>query len=747
MFRSRSRWWFRQVPTSQSTAETLAHRNKPRRSSPPLGRSLVGVGALILTALFPALWACGPFFPNSLLLDGDAAVLQAPEIGFNRELDRLPMEPPPGLKHIATDASDREATVAAEIRDLRWALSSQGLGTNAIAEQLLVFSRIRADLEDHRRALETRAEQDSTDVTGPDPDASGPRPADLPGFHTPELPSVFPREFAHYLRGAQAWHEGHTNEARAAWQTILALPPADRRFKSTWAAYMLGRSWHDSDPARAERFYQATRTFARAGMADSANLAVASLGWEGQLRLRTNDLATAMRLYLDQYAAGSTQNAGPSLQLTAERVVSAPAEERLKVARDVIARRVVTAWLLASRGQSSLDPSRDDDLTPLPEVRGWLETLETYGASEVPLAEQLALLTYRSGDWDAAARWAALSGDSPVAEWIEAKLLLRQGKWREAAHAYSRVLARLPLAAPEREPGEAPAFVDSLSDASDATPARRRVLAESGVLHLTRGEFVQALDALLRAGYWQDAAYVAERVLTLHELRVYVDSRWPAASGALAHSEALELNSETSRRGQRERIRYLLARRLTRSNLGAEATPYYPATWQETHQTFLAQLRLGENPTNPPLVRARGWFAAAGIARTNGLELLGTEVGPDWGIWYGQYEYGPTHTARAAREAQHVRPTPEELRRAALHGADPEQRFHYRYQAAFLAWDAAQWMPDNQPETALMLHTAGSWLKTRDPKTADLFYKALVRRCRATELGAAADRKRWFLNP
>lgn len=79
------------------------------------------------------------------------------------------------------------------------------------------------------------------------------------------------------------------------------------------------------------------------------------------------------------------------------------------------------------------------------------------------------------------------------------------------------------------------------------------VLAESGVLHLTRGEFIQALDALLRAGYWQDAAYVAERVLTLAELRGYVDSQWPAASGKDAKAEDGEGNDPSSTRGQRER--------------------------------------------------------------------------------------------------------------------------------------------------------------------------------------------------
>ena len=78
------------------------------------------------------------------------------------------------------------------------------------------------------------------------------------------------------------------------------------------------------------------------------------------------------------------------------------------------------------------------------------------------------------------------------------------------------------------------------------------------------------------------------------------------------------------------------------------------------------------------------------------------------------------------------------------HVPDPDERFHYRYTAASLAWEAARLMPNNSDDTARVLCIAGSWLKHRDPQAADLFYKALVRRCRKTALGAEADRLRWF---
>jgi hypothetical protein len=55
-------------------------------------------------------------------------------------------------------------------------------------------------------------------------------------------------------------------------------------------------------------------------------------------------------------------------------------------------------------------------------------------------------------------------------------------------------------------------------------------------------------------------------------------------------------------------------------------------------------------------------------------------------------------------------------------------------------------LPNNSDETARTLTVAGSWIKSLDPETADLFYKALVRRCRKTRAGAEAERIRWFPN-
>ena len=289
-------------------------------------------------------------------------------------------------------------------------------------------------------------------------------------------------------------------------------------------------------------------------------------------------------------------------------------------------------------------------------------------------------------------------------------------------------------------------FIEAEDSDEEPIPAERQVLGELGVLRLARREYVQALDALLNAGFWMDAAYVAERVLTTDELKTYVDRYWPPVPPEQVAEENEKYGaSEISPALLRTQIRYLLARRLMREFRGDEARDYYPPEWMPQYLALVQALRAGWDEALPADQRAQELFQAAIILRTNGMELIGTEVEPDWHVHDGNYEEGVTVASRATNEAAIVLVASEdEVSRATQHNPDPERRFHYRYQAATLAWEAAKLMPDNSDDTARVLCTAGSWLKNRDPQAADIFYKALVRRNRKTALGMEADRIRWF---
>ena len=700
----------------------------------------------LLLLVGPRAVACGPFFPNNMLDRGDAAVLDAPTVDFARELERLALVPT-RFQARETGGSYAEQTQDAELADLEAALMKAKRppveAARVIAAHRVQRNRLHKFLADHE-AWRTSGEWIWTEEGSQRAQPKSP-PPEFPQFKAVD---GLPDEFVDYFEGAAAWHNpalANKALAREAWERLLERPAAERKFKSTWAAFMLGRSWEDEDADKAADYFKQVRDLAKRRFADSLGLAAASLGLEARLRFHAGVYTQAIALYLEQFGAGDWTAVG-SLRTVASEALEQP-EALRGLAKDGKSQRVITAYLV-SRHQSVWHeemeevPTQPDDTTTR-----WLAAVEAAGVRDVDSAEKLALAAYRAGDFDTAQRWIKRAPGSAVAEWLQAKLLLRAGKVPQAAALLAKVSRSLPLESPGTNASAT--FAESLfvvvhAEYLESIPAGRQALAELGTLKLARREFTEALDALLRSGYWMDTAYVAERVLTADELKAYVDREWPPGGEPPAEASAWRTGVAISDAVQRRDIRYLLARRLTRLSRGFEARDYFPASWQPSFDMFTQALNTGWDESQSTNARAAALFTAAVIARTNGIELLGTEVEPDWHIHGGDFQEGVRATLRTNEAFVVLRASPEELLRAASHNADPETRFHYRYQAALLAWEAARLMPNNSDETARVLCTAGSWLKNRDPETADLFYKTLVRRCRRTAIGDQADRRRWF---
>ena len=540
----------------------------------------------------------------------------------------------------------------------------------------------------------------------------GPQPA-FPLFG--EVPGL-PGEFADYFAGAVALRKPKKEEAEArqAWEQLLARPAAERKYKSTWAAYMLGTLWEKEDPDKAVEYCQMTRDFAKRGLADSIGLATAAFGLEGRVELRRGHFKRALELYLQQYAAGDG-SALLSLRSAAREAVTTGGDELAVIAAAPNERAVVTAYLIC--GEHDGERFATSGSVATSSTARWLKAVEAAGVKDVDSAERLALAAYQEGEFELAQRWIKRAHNTPVAQWLQAKLYLRAGKVAPAAALFAQLADRLPVV-PESEATNSTEFADSLhiptggryAHELDNSAARVRVMAELGVLKLSRGEFAQALDALLRSAFWQDAAYVAERVLTTDELKTYVDQNWPMGE-VTTNAAPIEDSSPTLMpHGYWGEIRYLLARRLTRELRSREAREYFPTKLQASFDELVVALNAGWNESSPAAQRAQALFVAAKIARTNGMELLGTELAPDWHINDGNFDEGLTWQIRATNSLAAVASvaSEEEIQRASRPQADPEERFHYRYQAAFLAWEAAKLMPDNADETARVLCTAGN---------------------------------------
>ena len=699
-----------------------------------------------------AVLACGPFFPNSMLDRGDDAVLAAPVADFYKELQRINL-PAPKFGAVASTNDHFTQSTEADLADLRAALKKRGVPVEKRIEIVNNYETQRKNLGTFLPAIEAwRISGDEEEIDGhwghKTPET--PRP-EATSFGV-ALPHDVPDEFSVYFRGTLAWHAGRTNEARQAWKQLLELPAKDRHYHSTWATYMLGRSWEDENSEEALKYYRQVRALASSGLPDRLGLAAASFGREARVHLGENHFERAIELYLQQMATGD-RTAGSSLYLAAQKIFLSKESDLGSLAANPRARKVINAFII-SMEHPIQEESEENSPGKRPSIASrWLDVLETMKIKDMESAEQLVLAAYQTGQWETAQRWINRARSTPVTQWIQAKLLLRAGKIEQAAALLDRVVQFFPVETVTTNQPPPEELKDTLHMAgwtyySQESGPANQILAEVGVLSLARRQYAEAADAFLRAGFWMDAAYVAERVLTIDELKTYVDRQWPRNSTNELSQAPFGPQEEQPLRPPMEmsdRIRYLLARRLMRSERGNEARDYYPAQWLSQYDNLIEGLSASSDEAHPPEQRAAALFQAAKIARTYGMELLGTEVEPDWHIHEGDFEDGVSVKERTAQKsAIGLQANKEELRRATEHSADPQVRFHYRYQAAFLGLEAAKLMPNNTDEKARVLCTAGSWLKSRDPETADIFYKALVRQCRKTAIGQKADQMRWF---
>ncbi|HKI00621.1 MAG TPA: hypothetical protein VKK31_01455 [Thermoanaerobaculia bacterium] len=680
---------------------------------------LARAGAVFTLSLFGAfaLWACGGGFYLDWILGDDSLVSEAPPAWFGQEIRRLTPRGKPAHTAVVGQDGPYNQTAAVEAADLEAALQASDLPADRRARLLAEYKQERD------KVLSYASEMDDWRQEGRWRDTQPPRP------EPPELtvPEGFPGEIEDYARGAAAYYLGRPEEARAAWGKLLDRPAAERRRRSTWAAFMLGRMAVESDPESAVRWFDKIRGLAAGGFPDPLGLAAASLGWQARAEMGRRRFGEALELYLEQYRSGDAR-ALQSFRRVAARVFKDP-EGLRQTALSPRGRDIVTAWVLA--GWPNLDLEEVDGLEEVgnPEAaRTWLAAIDSAGVRELDGAERLAWLAYRIGDFAAAASWLERArADEPMALWVRAKLLLREGKLAEAEALLEKAAATLP-ASPDYDDDYA------WTDGGPPPAGRDRALRELGALRLAQSEYVPALEAMTRTDAWPDAAWVAERVLTLGELRTYVKSWERRPHGSPTFEE------------NRQRLRDLLARRLARAGRYQEASAYFTDERKQKAMTGLtAALGAGRDARRPAAQRAESLFEAACRTRHQGLEILGTELDPDWALGGGSLEGG---TAIESRQdaAQHpfLPASAGELARARRSAPRYTATFHYRYRGADLVWEAASLLPDETDEKARMLAVAGSWLKYLNPEAADRFYKRLVRCCGNTELGRTADERRWF---
>ncbi|HEX7182169.1 MAG TPA: hypothetical protein VF756_10025 [Thermoanaerobaculia bacterium] len=638
-----------------------------------------------------ALWACAPFIPN-WILGAEENVLSAPQGWFTREIQGL--EPDEARFKALPPESWDPYTQTAEIdkADLRRALEKIGVPASRRDEMLARHAELRAVL---LRQAQAAHEHKHYDGAPPQP-----LPAGL------VVPAGLPIEFTDYLNGAVAYHGNRFDAASAAWERLLGRPADERRLRSTWAAFMLGKAHLHGDRREAIRWFQRTRELAAGGFEDTLGLAAASFGWEAQAERDLGRWDRALTLYADLLRTGDPL-APRALRVACRDALAAGPEALETIARSPEARAVMTTFLVSPPNPSWTDYPEQEPAS----IQAWLEAVKRAGVRDAEGADRLAWVAYRAGDFRTAGEWVERAPvDAPMARWMKAKLLLREGKLTEARKLLDEVARTRPPAM--MAAGEAMMYVYEGGEKLATGPEAG---AESAVVFLAQGDYTGALDRFLRTGYWLGASYVAERVLTIPELKAYVDATWPADqaelwqpteeiswiiyAGGLIHPPEERLARD---------IRYLLGRRLARAGRYQEARDYLPAEWRPRIDALAQALHKGRDSQSSAEERAGSLFRAACVTRWEGMELTGTEIDPDWTEEEGQYELQVYVNALEARNRnRRLKPSADERKREARHRVEPWKRFHYRYRAADLAWEAAALLPNDSDAKANILATAG----------------------------------------
>lgn len=524
-----------------------------------------------------------------------------------------------------------------------------------------------------------------------------------------------------YTAGAVAFAQD-PKAAATLFQQVLALPAAAQSQRRSWALYSLARLQAPNDPAQAIQLWQQLRAEMNKGLADPLQLAVASLGEEARLHLAEQQWHPAIGLYATQ-AHYDASGYASLLQLSRQLLAKPDAELQPLLTQPAVS-RLLSLYLFSQL--SGLQYSAPQQLTRL------LQLLQQTPDIQLANALELAAVSYQQGQYDNAATLLQQATDSPLKWWLSAKLALRSNDLAAAASSYAKASKAFPTALPA--PAKAPeyqydeAFSRQISRKQLQTQCR--VEAEAGVLALQRGEYLQAMRLLYQAGseFWQDTAYIAERVLTTAELQKFVDTEVPAGTP--------KAQSQWSWFGDTEPntlLRQLLARRLLREGQTDTAQRYFvepqlqqlAQQYQRLKQQSQAgalqntlenigirlQLDLGQ------LARADALFQLARLTRQHGLELLGYEGAPDYQVFYGQFEFYADSTPP-------LWPIPAaEQQRLTQTAAMPDKRFHYRYIAAGLAAQSADLWPQNSQAYAASLCAATTWLINREPEIARQYYQ------------------------
>lgn len=686
---------------------------------------------------------CGPFFPDTLL-DNPQSALAVPPVSYLSNLHRMAGTPVPKGNPDDRQSGSLLDQIPLEVAELRTVWESEGVNEKEIERRAEHYAHVRTDLLVQIHDVSLRG--------FPVHPAGG---ADLPQR---PLGEGFPKVIADYVEAAILHSAGQTEEARSLWKEILGRPADEKKLRSIWAAWMLAKT-SDTDNECLE-WYARVEEEAKLGGTDVLGLRAAAKSWRAP---RIKDPVKSIHLLYESFCQGRETAALDLQRASAFLVTSKDTEVLAAAAADPLVRRLVNMDLHASHdGRGQMWIGDDPEESP---YKAWFAALEKQLDGETEGAAEVAWALYSSGKYEESRRWLSLTGKGDaLALWLQAKFDLRDGEIDVAAKHLSEAL-RLRSAETDWNPANEYSEARWFDGAREIQSLRDgRMLAENGVVALSQGEYITAFDSLAEAGYWADAAYIAENLISTDGLMDHVRKvfpKWIAEDG----DEVRPVERNYGRGSDPgNRLRWVLSRRLNREGRFKDAKEFVPPDLLAALNRYVDLDKVRRSGRHSGERQAAITWEQALMHRHYGAELFSTESAPDGGVngwnfpiadlivartrkdgWARDSENWWKYISSGKPEDRAIPPvSSDEILRTRKYSVNKRARFHYRYDAADLAWEAGKSLPENHLLLARLYTTAGYWLADSDPESADRFYQALVRRCAKTDEGKAAEKKRWF---
>lgn len=693
--------------------------------------------------------ACGPFFPDTVL-DQPSDVLNAPAFSYLHELCRLSGRPLP-----VEDTTWKEPEspfirqIPLEEAELRAVWENEDVAADVIQERIEDYGRVR-------RLLLAPLLEASSAMSFP---THGDHP---PGLPVRPLGPDFPPDVADYVEAARLHATGDSAGARTLWKAILDRPPAERRLRAAWAAWMLAKTSKDENECLS--WYERIETEIDAGASDAIGLGGAAKSWRAGFALqpgRMKDPVKMMHFLHEAFVSGKNE-ASIDLRKVSRIILDSDDETLRAAAADPLVRRLINLELLSHFSRSAWEA---------PRMSRWPAIVKAAAPSGQDDMSRVACALYVAGRYEEALEFlSACPKEDPLALWLQAKFDLRDGN---LAQANKHLSASIRIQSERDGWNPSPPRGYNLRWFTNAVEIERlhqaTLFADSAVVSMALKDYLAALESLRKGGYKEDAAYLVECVIDLDGLIRHVRRvapRWtPVEADGWQEGDSPDdyRNYWGYAIGVDNQLRYQLARRLARERRFKDAREFMPTMLLPALDRYaqLDKARRSGRYSGETLA-AITWHQAVQHRRF-GSELFGTAGAPDGGL------YGCDYPIRGVQESRPLLAgwvvssgkfsnvtgtepghraiplvTSHELARVRKNSITPMVRFHYRYVAADLAWEATRLLPPNHKHLPRMYTVAGRWLAARDPKAADRFYQALVRRCAETEEGKAAEVKRWF---